>query len=199
MDEAVEEWRTLGARFAELRTADHDKLYAAWLPPDERNPRWRLGGQSVLELQDRFKALAGRGAVLLGHPPGPFAFWFWLDVLKRESPRHQSVRQRRRLSDETFQLAEGGAIDALCAASENQCYSIENRAIGSELSAYKAVQQAFARLEGLPGDAQAELRLIAAGNDRLPRIEADTSNWDRPCVDFDQACVRYYNALLTPV
>src|SRR5262245_19206986 len=134
------EWRALGAQFAELKKADHDKLSAAWLPPDERNPRWRLGGQLDLELRNRFKDLAGRGAVLLGHPSEPLAFWFWLDLLRRESPHSLSVRQRRRISDETFQVSDGGAIYAVCAASETQCYAIERRAIANELSAYKAVQ-----------------------------------------------------------
>jgi hypothetical protein len=133
MDEAAE-WRALAASFAEFRKLERNRLLASWFPPAWNYPvPWIISGtDDEPYISDRFQELAERGAVLLGQPPGPSAAFYWLDVLRAESPRYRIIRLTSGKPDGTPEPDQGGVVVELCAASEQQCYRLETRAIAHE-------------------------------------------------------------------
>jgi ribosome-binding protein aMBF1 (putative translation factor) len=76
--------------------------------------QWRLGGGSH-GIAKFFTDVAESAAVELGHSGGPSALFFWLDLLKRDSPFYKSS-------------GSGGVINRVSEASAEYCLKCETHA-----------------------------------------------------------------------
>jgi hypothetical protein len=100
---------------------------------------WTVGG-GTKNSKKQFEWLAERAALRLGVPPGGDQLFFWLDRLKKESPRYKRLdgtidRRKSELdSDEMcslerdFSHSEGGIIELLCKASAEYCIRCSTQA-----------------------------------------------------------------------
>jgi hypothetical protein len=138
MDE-VSAWRELAGRFTELGRADGNQLYACWSssPFNNRGEHWFMAGSSLPSIIDSFKWAAERAAVLLGLPAGSSALFYWLNLLKDNSPRYQGGGSSETHSDDgTVTRAEVGTIRCVCLASEEYCFKLETEAIARQKLAF---------------------------------------------------------------
>ena len=78
-------WREVAERFAEIGAAGRGRLYASWMASgwDLAGNQWSIAGSNEVVIR-QFKSAAERSAVLAGHPGGPTALGYWLDLLKQE-------------------------------------------------------------------------------------------------------------------
>src|SRR5207249_4842308 len=81
-------WSDLEARFKALRLEDGDQLQANWISTawNLAGAPWYLSGNLNPCVHYRFELLAERGAVELGHEDHQSSLFFWLDLLKADSP-----------------------------------------------------------------------------------------------------------------
>jgi hypothetical protein len=128
MDEPAE-WRALADKFSELAQWA-DALHACYGPPSTGAP-WFLGGLANRRLHSGFLRYAERGAVLLGHPPGPNAAFYWFDLLK-DSPYHDVIDLTHQTDDGRLESEQGGVIWHVCVACADHCYELETLAVARE-------------------------------------------------------------------
>jgi hypothetical protein len=100
----------------EVAHDSHNGLYAHWNPDGWSNSGdpWYLDNDSDA-IRKLYSWAAESAAVELGHPGGPAALFFWLDLLRRDSPFFKP-----------FGL--GGHIYRLCDASAEYCLKCETNA-----------------------------------------------------------------------
>ena len=125
-------WRELAEQFTKLRREDDDKLYACWVSSgcNTKGDQWYLSGTESGAAVAHFGWAAERAAVLLGRPTGSASLFFWLDLLKNESPRYRGGGISETYRDETsVNASETGHIGFLCLASAEQCYRLETAAL----------------------------------------------------------------------
>lgn len=128
-------WRELAERFTKLRREDDDRLYACWISSgyNSRGDQWYLTGTEDASTHEHFKWAAERAAVLLGQPTGPATLFFWLDLLKKESPRYRGGGvSETHLDEDLVNTSETGHIGFLCLASAEYCYKLETAAIANK-------------------------------------------------------------------
>lgn len=156
MDQPAE-WRALAARFSEMipdmQSRYGGPLSAQWLPPEasKGQDQWKLIGIGIgyPPAPSPFKAAAERAAVLLGQPDGPSSLFFWLDLLKSESPHYEISPLSYKNADGAMVHGEGGLITNLCLASAEHCYKLETRAIAKTLDQWLPVPGPEPRSPGL--------------------------------------------------
>jgi ribosome-binding protein aMBF1 (putative translation factor) len=85
-----------------------------------------------------------RAAVLLGHTANPL--FFWLDLLKQESPRYSGGGTSETIVGDQVSKAETGTISTLCLASAEYCYRLETQAIAKDRNKWVTVEESV----GLP-------------------------------------------------
>src|SRR5271157_1864640 len=128
-------WRELAEQFAKVRREDTGLLYASWTSSswNTRGDKWYLGGTEDANAVEHFKWAAERAAVLLGNPTGADSLFFWLDLLKNESPRYRGGGiSETHLDEGSVEKSEIGHIGFLCLAAQEQCYRLETVAIEKE-------------------------------------------------------------------
>jgi hypothetical protein len=118
-------WSDLEKRFRDLRNEYGDRLTAHWISSawGEDCEQWCLRGAQGRE-SERFRPLAERAAVGLGHPAGRGALFFWLDLLKSESANYRPGYGGH---DGDGNVWHAGVIRKLCEASADQCFRHETR------------------------------------------------------------------------
>ena len=127
-------WKDLANQFRDLQ-AEHDgELRANWTPTTQvgESGRWYLsgtrGGNEGRRLRTQFEWLAEKAAVRLGHPGGPSALFFWLDLLKTESPYFRGgLVYGSRSGDGPVTETTVGVIEQVCAASADYCLKCETQ------------------------------------------------------------------------
>ena len=141
----TEFWRDLEARFRELhdeqlqdRNRNNSPVHATW-GSEGANPedQWYLGG-STNHIRTQFEWLAEHAAVRLGHPGGPTALFFWLDLLKAESPYYRGGIQGTSQIGDKVTHSESGVIEFVCKASADYCLKCETQEIIEEQAAVPA-------------------------------------------------------------
>lgn len=157
MADDPEFWRRTEANFHRLQPrppqpgeAQHDShngLCAMWNPDG-----WSSGDPWYLTNADGairkyFRWAAESAAVELGHPGGPSALFYWLDLLRRDSPYYTP-------------FGPGGKIERVCDASADYCLKLETdaKAAGRLREATKLQLPPLARQPAVAGatDDQAE-------------------------------------------
>ncbi|HEV3277204.1 MAG TPA: hypothetical protein VG860_10350 [Terriglobia bacterium] len=115
-------WDDLEKRFRTLHSQGGWNLRADWIStrwnPD--GDKWCLGGNTRQE-RKQFQWLAERAAVRLQHTDVPTALFFWLDLLKDESPNFRVGITYDYVEGGTVIHATGGRIEKLCEASADYC------------------------------------------------------------------------------
>src|SRR5690348_12013061 len=81
-------WRDMESRFRSLQAEYGDSLHANWSPTswDGDRKQWYLSSAQTASEEQRFRVLADRGAVALGCATAAGGLFFWLDLLRTESP-----------------------------------------------------------------------------------------------------------------
>ena len=123
-----ESWREIEARFRELQTSG-SSLCAHWTSTawNDAGEQWYLSGSRDKRLHTHFNWTAESAALRLGHSGGPSAVFFWLDLLRRDSPNfRQDVKGATHLPDGAETRSEGGTIHRVCEASADYCLKLEN-------------------------------------------------------------------------
>ena len=133
-----ESWREIEARFRELQTSG-DRLCANWTSTarNEAGEHWYLSGSKDKRLHKLFRWTAELAALKLGHSDGPSAFFFWLDLLRRDSPNFEMAGSgATRQAGGPEEHHEFGTIRRVCEASADYCLKLENdlaqKVLGSE-------------------------------------------------------------------
>ena len=130
-------WREVAALFSKIRREDQDVLSASY-HPDGWNAKsdpychWYLSGIDSSRVHEHFKWAAERGAVLLGEQQGPGTLFFWLDLLRKDSPNYNTMIQSRTNKDGSGEDVECGVIRSVCLASEEYCFKLETEYIAKE-------------------------------------------------------------------
>ena len=126
-------WPHLEAQFRSLQTQGGSALRANWLSTawNEKGDHYYLsgtrGGKEGRRVHARYKWLAEKAAVRLGHRGGPSALFFWLDRLKSESPNFRGgiTLDYFPTQDGPPTHASGGVIEQVCEASADYCLKCE--------------------------------------------------------------------------
>jgi hypothetical protein len=125
-------WPNLADQFRLLRAQGGRALRADWISTawNPQGDQWYLsgteGGKAGRRVHARYKWLAEKAAVRLGHGGGPSALFFWLDRLKSESPNFRGgITLDSFLPDSSPTHASGGVIEDLCEASADYCLKCE--------------------------------------------------------------------------
>ena len=130
MDE-LSSWRELAVRFSELHNGGLQQMFAIWYPRGygSAGDTWSLDGCANRDARELFKWTAERGAVLLGHSGGAGSLAYWLDTLRKGSPRFTAQQIGHALEDGSVEMEESGAISNVCFASAEYCDKLETAAI----------------------------------------------------------------------
>src|ERR1017187_2177983 len=207
MDE-FSSWRELAVRFSELHNGGLQQMFAIWYPRGygSAGDTWSLDGCANRDARELFKWTAERGAVLLGHSGGAGSLAYWLDTLRKGSPRFTAQQIGHALEDGSVEMEESGAISNVCFASAEYCYKLETAAIAKrepaaariELISANVKARAAARAyeEFLVEKIKNELRLkesrtqsanITAGDELSPEQQVPTH---RPVTNTETATHR---------
>jgi hypothetical protein len=129
------EWHSLAKNFTDLLQNGRLLLtaYPEWNDIEgwrRTRPRSEDDEEYVGEVLARFRALAERGAVLSGQPPGEAALYDWLDTLKHESSSSKISKLSRTEASEPVLITQ---VVPLCEASIEVCYKFETRAMSVSL------------------------------------------------------------------
>jgi hypothetical protein len=121
-------WGALEARFRalheeQLQNRNKAGLHAVWRPDPGDGDPWYLGGGPD-DIRTMFEWLAERAAVRLAQPGGRNAVFFWLDLLKRESPHYRPVNSSHVVKGKETSW-ESGTIQLVCMASAEYCIKCE--------------------------------------------------------------------------
>ncbi len=138
-------WRDLKAEFGalhdeQLRNRNKAGLHAHWNSNPANDEPWYLGGGPD-DIRTNFEWLAERAAVQLGQPGGRNAVFFWLDLLRNESPHYQPIASSRIEKEEETRW-ESGRIELVCKASAEYCIKCETQELERERRSRK--RRAFA-------------------------------------------------------
>jgi ribosome-binding protein aMBF1 (putative translation factor) len=166
-------WRDLAERLTQLRNADQDKIYANWSssPWNDNGDHWFLSGIGDRAVSQQFLWTVERAAILLGHHESPTALFFWLDLLKQESPRFIGGGHRETIvGGVQVEKSEFGGIYAVCLASAEYCYKLETQAIAKERGKWLPVEDTASH-----PPVPAPSRAISIG-DQLEQLRQDC-NW----------------------
>lgn len=131
------EWRVLEARFRELQPKQGDGLRANWISTASEAPAWVESRPRdhwhFSESEDSrtiriFTLLAERAAHYLGHHDGESALFFWLDLIKQNTPSFElgtgSYSPHR---EHGLRLvSQLGMIRRVCEVSADYCMKLEN-------------------------------------------------------------------------
>ncbi len=107
----------------QFQDRSHGGLHAAWRSEawDPANGNhWCLSGGTDRR-RTQFEWLAEGAAKRLGHSGGPTAVFFWLDLLKAESPDYQPSNSKLFVKDKKEVCYEHGMIEFVCRASAEYC------------------------------------------------------------------------------
>ena len=135
-------WPSLAVRFTELGEADRYRLSASWssTPFNEQGEHWHIGGSPEALVYESFRWAAERAAVLLGQPAGESTLFYWLDLLRENSPRYKGGgTSLSYVENRCVDMAETGVILALCLASAEYCYKLETEAIAKDRAQFRPV------------------------------------------------------------
>jgi hypothetical protein len=127
-------WRDLETRFRklhdeQLRSGRKDALYAQWKSTLDDTKPWYLAG-GPKDIHKRFEWFAESAAVRMGHAAGASAVFFWLDLLKGESPNYHPVNSSHIEKGDKETRWEGGTIECVCEASADYCLKCETQEKG---------------------------------------------------------------------
>jgi hypothetical protein len=92
-----------------------------------------------------YRWAAERSAVLLGRQTGSSALYFWLDLLRENSPNFQKTQHTEHGAD-----VDAGDIQFLCTASEEYCFERETACISKKLGVVEPETRALPAGEGDP-------------------------------------------------
>ena len=123
-------WPDLEARFQalhneQLQDTNNAGLHALWRSNLAPGGPWYLGGGPD-DIRTKFEWLAESAAVQLGHPGGRNAVFFWLDLLKCESPHYKRCDSSHVVKGKETRW-ESGTIELVCKASAEFCLKCETR------------------------------------------------------------------------
>jgi hypothetical protein len=121
-------WRDVENRFRDLEREGGKRLSADWYSTawPETGQHWNLKGTNKL-IRQRFEWIAQNAALKLGHADVSTGLFFWLDLLKRDSPGfHIDVQSSSKLPNGSLVRSEGGIIHRICTASADYCLKLEN-------------------------------------------------------------------------
>ena len=149
MDE-LSSWRELAVRFSELHNGGLQQMFAIWYPRGygPAGDTWSLDGCANRDARELFEWTTERGAVLLGHRGGAGSLAYWLDTLRKGSPRFTGQQIGHTLENGSIEMEESGAISNVCYASAEYCYKLETAAIAKR-------EPAAARIELISANAKA--------------------------------------------
>jgi hypothetical protein len=125
-------WRDLESRFQSLRHDHGDNLVANWISTswNEQGDQWYLLGASNDRERDLFGLLVEQAVVRLGRSHVTDALFFWLDLLREDSP---SCKFPQVLShgnaDGTLTVSQALTIQRVIQASAEYCLRLETKAI----------------------------------------------------------------------
>jgi len=137
-------WRDLKACFRALhdeQLQDRNKagLHAHWNSNPANGEPWDLGGGPD-DIRTNFEWLAELAAVQLGQPGGRNAVFFWLDLLRAESPHYRRINSSHIVKG-TETRWESGKIELVCKASADYCIKCETQEL--ELKRRSRKKKAF--------------------------------------------------------
>ena len=117
-------WLRMEARFRVLQRDDGP--FAQWSATsyNEAGDQWYIGGADQ-NAREKFRWAAERVAVELGQPAGRAAVFFWLNLMKRDSPDYRSYPGGVG--------ADRGKIKRVCEASADYCLKLEAKAVASKI------------------------------------------------------------------
>ena len=129
--EPEKSWADLEAQFRELQAEDTHGLIANWTSGTwtDTGEQWYLSGAQNKRLEARFEWTAERAALKLGHPGGPDAVYYWLDLLKGHSPNFRGGIQNTTYENGIETHNENGEIHRVCEASADYCLKLANDGI----------------------------------------------------------------------
>src|ERR1022692_4046879 len=132
-------WRDLAERFTQLHAGGPDRLTASWRSSawNDSGDHWLISGVDDQSFYKLFMWAVERAAVLLGHTANPL--FFWLDLLKQESPRYSGGGTSETIVGDQVSKAETGTISTLCLASAEYCYRLETQAIAKDRNKWGTV------------------------------------------------------------
>ena len=121
-------WRDLETRFRALhdeQLQDRKKagLHAYWNSNPANDEPWYLGGGPD-DIRTNFEWLVEQAALRLGQPGGRNAVFFWLDLLRSESPHYRPINSSHEVKGEETRWERGG-IELVCKASADYCIKCE--------------------------------------------------------------------------
>jgi hypothetical protein len=123
-------WRGLEARFRalyneQLQERNKAGLHAEWNSNPANGEPWYLGGGPD-DIRTNFEWLAESAAVRLGQPGGRNAVFFWLDLLRGESPHYRPLNSSQIVKGKETRW-ESGTIELVCQASAEYCIKCETQ------------------------------------------------------------------------
>jgi hypothetical protein len=123
-----ESWREIEARFRDLQRSG-SSLRADWTSTarNDAGEHWYLSGSRDKRLHVLFKWTAEHAALKRGYSGGPSAVFFWLDLLRRNSPNFEKNGTGvTRVADGPEEPYEFGTIRRVCEASADYCLKLGN-------------------------------------------------------------------------
>lgn len=138
-------WPDVAAQFAKIRREDHENVAAYWIASGWTAPgdTWYLSGTPNSRVHQHFKWAAERAAVILGYQPGPQTLFFWLDLLRANSPNYIATPHTRTRDGVTVE-DDAGIVQSVCLASEEYCFKLE-----TEYIADRPLRESRERSKGL--------------------------------------------------
>lgn len=137
-------WRDLEDRFRALQARDNqgDPLCASWssIGWKPAGEKWKLYG-GTKRTRTQFPWLAERAGTQLGHAGGPqSALFFWLNLLRSESPNSRGFEAALKDKDASTVHSTSIVIESLCEASAEYCVRCESL---QKAQTEKASREAF--------------------------------------------------------
>jgi hypothetical protein len=125
-------WPDVAAQFAKIGREDHENVAAHWIASGWTAPgeTWNLTGTPNGRVHQHFKWAAERAAVILGYQPGPQTLFFWLDLLRANSPNYIATPHIRSRDGVTVE-DDAGIVHSVCQASEEYCFKLETEYIAA--------------------------------------------------------------------
>jgi hypothetical protein len=171
MDE-TSPWREVAAQFSKIRRQGGDQLVANWNPEgwNKQGDPWYLSGIDGARVHENFKWAAERAAVLLGQKPTPSSLFFWLDLLRKESPDYQREKLAEYRNGIEVEV-DIGIIRSVCRASEEYCFKLETQYIANAPARRR--KEAFVKMIERSQTTVPHDNLALRGQHQILRVEAD--------------------------
>jgi hypothetical protein len=117
----------LETRFRTLQPPHDEGLRANWISTawNEAGDKWYLS-ESNKRVHALFRWAVEQAALRLGHKDAATALFFWLDLLRRDSPNFRAIKQSSRRRKGTTKHVEGGEVYRVCEASADYCLKLES-------------------------------------------------------------------------